>query len=96
MAENFEQISSFKVLDSIQVEKYRSKRTGINFCFAKVPGPLVNGFLCLGKMRAAIIILLLSREFLPIWGFIRSGNFIKNFSFEKKKRNNSGNEIPSS
>ena len=37
------------VLDSIPVEKYRSKRTGINFCFAKVPGPLVNGFLCLGE-----------------------------------------------
>ena len=52
MAENFERLSSFHVLDSILVEKYRSKRTGINFCFAKVPGPLVNGFLCLGKLRA--------------------------------------------
>lgn len=49
MAEHFECLSSFQVLDSIPVEKYRSKRTGINFCFAKVPGPLVNGFLCLGK-----------------------------------------------
>ena len=37
-----------------------------------------------------------SREFLPILGFIRSANFIKNFSFEKKKRNNSGNKIPDS
>ncbi|KAL9988958.1 hypothetical protein ACROYT_G003456 [Oculina patagonica] len=47
MAEHFERLASFQVLDSIPVEKYRSKRTGINFCFAKVPGPLVNGFLCL-------------------------------------------------
>ncbi|XP_015753164.1 PREDICTED: uncharacterized protein C3H1.02c-like [Acropora digitifera] len=47
MAEHFDCLSSFLVLDSIPVEKYRSKRTGINFCFAKVPGPLVNGFLCL-------------------------------------------------
>ena len=84
MAENFEQISSFKVLDAIQVEKYRSKRTGINFCFAKVPGPLVNGFLCLGKLRAAIIILLLSCEFLPILGFIRLAN-LKIFPFRKRK-----------
>lgn len=49
MAEHFELLSSFVVLDSIPVKKYRSKRTGINFCFAEVPGPLVNGFLCLGK-----------------------------------------------
>ena len=49
MAEHFDCLSSFLVLDSIPVEKYRSKRTGINFCFAKVPGPLVNGFLCLGR-----------------------------------------------
>ena len=49
MAEHFECLSSFVVLDSIPVEKYRSERTGINFCFAKVPGPLVNGFLCLGE-----------------------------------------------
>lgn len=49
MAEHFELLSSFVVLDSICVKKYRSKRTGINFCFAEVPGPLVNGFLCLGK-----------------------------------------------
>ncbi|XP_073242896.1 uncharacterized protein C05D11.1-like [Porites lutea] len=47
MAEHFELLSSFVVLDSIPVKKYRSKRTGINFCFAEVPGPLVNGFLCL-------------------------------------------------
>lgn len=49
MADHFERLCSFQVLDSIPVEKYRSKRTGIKFCFAKVPGPLVNGFLCLGK-----------------------------------------------
>lgn len=48
MAANFEILSSFKVLDSIPFAKYRSKRTGIQFCFAQVPGPLVNGYLCLG------------------------------------------------
>lgn len=60
MAEHFDCLSSFLVLDSIPVEKYRSKRTGINFCFAKVPGPLVNGFLCLGRyswlIKSVIII----------------------------------------
>ena len=48
MADNFECVSSFTVLDSIAIQKYRSKRTGIQFCFAQVPGPVVNGFLCLG------------------------------------------------
>ncbi|XP_031560013.1 uncharacterized protein C05D11.1-like [Actinia tenebrosa] len=47
MAANFESISSFTVLDYIPIKKYRSKRTGIQFCFAQVPGPLVNGYLCL-------------------------------------------------
>ncbi|KAK3733082.1 hypothetical protein QZH41_008418 [Actinostola sp. cb2023] len=49
MAENFENLCSFEVLDSIQIKKYRSKRTGIQFCFAQVPGPLVNGYLCLAS-----------------------------------------------
>lgn len=49
MAANFENLCSFKVLDSIPVTKYRSKKTGIQLCFAQVPGPLVNGYLCLCK-----------------------------------------------
>lgn len=56
MADHFECLASFQVLDSIPVEKYRSKRTGINFCFAKVPGPLVNGFLCLGKSLTGSVV----------------------------------------
>ncbi|XP_048587317.1 uncharacterized protein C05D11.1 isoform X1 [Nematostella vectensis] len=47
MADNFELLTSFEVLGDIPVKKYRSKRTGIQFCFAQVRGPLVNGFLCL-------------------------------------------------
>lgn len=62
MAEHFECLASFQVLDSIPVEKYQSKRTGINFCFAKVPGPLVNGFLCLGKFELLSSDLKLSAE----------------------------------
>lgn len=48
MAEEFEQICSFQFLDHVQVEKYKSKRTGLTLCFVQVPGPLVNGFFCLG------------------------------------------------
>ena len=51
MAEKYERLDSFQFLDLIPVKKYRSKRTGINFCFAQVQGPLVNGFLCLGKKQ---------------------------------------------
>ena len=50
MAEKFEKICSFRFLDEVQVEKYKSNRTGLTLCFVQVPGPLVNGFFCLGMV----------------------------------------------
>ncbi|XP_028410939.1 uncharacterized protein C05D11.1-like [Dendronephthya gigantea] len=47
MADHFEKLCSFRFLKSLQVEKYKSKRTGVTLCFVDVPGPLVNGFFTL-------------------------------------------------
>lgn len=48
MADHFENMCSFRFLDSLKVEKYKSKKTGITVCFVEVPGPLVNGYFTLG------------------------------------------------
>ena len=48
-AAGFEKLCSFRFLESLQVEKYKSKTTGVTLCFVDVPGPLVNGFFTLGK-----------------------------------------------
>ncbi|CAB4004421.1 uncharacterized protein C05D11.1-like [Paramuricea clavata] len=47
MADHFEKLCSFRFLESLKVEKYKSKRTGITLCFVEVPGPLVNGYFTL-------------------------------------------------
>jgi len=40
---------SGKVNDIIPVCKYRSLKTGLRIVVAQVQGPLVNGYLCLGR-----------------------------------------------
>jgi len=47
-ADDYELQYSGKVNDIIPVCKYRSRRTGLCIVVAEVPGPLVNGYFCLG------------------------------------------------
>lgn len=47
MEAGFELLCSFQFLNTLQVEKYKSKKTGLTLCFVQVPGPLVNGFFSL-------------------------------------------------
>ena len=49
MATAYECISSVTADGNIPVNKYRSKKTGLNVFVAEVEGPLVNGFFCLGN-----------------------------------------------
>ena len=44
----FELLCKVNVVGLIPVEKYKSLRTGLTVCVANVPGPLVNGYLCVG------------------------------------------------
>ena len=46
---SFELKYSGKVNDVIPVFKYKSRDTGLTLIISQVPGPLVNGFLCLGN-----------------------------------------------
>ncbi len=55
MADRFEKLCSFRFLESLKVEKYRSKRTGITLCFVEVPGPLVNGYFTLGRALDSVL-----------------------------------------
>lgn len=45
----FELVSTFKSNDIIPVHKYKSSNTGLTVVIAEVDGPVVSGFLCLGK-----------------------------------------------
>ena len=47
MSSNFERLTSLVLDPGINIEKYRSTRTGLTVCVADVPGPIVNGFFCL-------------------------------------------------
>ena len=47
-ADEYELQYSGKVNDIIPVCKYRSRKTGLRIVVAEVPGPLVNGYFCLG------------------------------------------------
>ena len=47
VAEDYKPECQYTLLDLIPVEKYRSTKTGISLCIAKVQGPLVNGYCCL-------------------------------------------------
>ena len=46
---DFDLISSVKANGIHQVTKYRSRSTGMELVHAAVPGPVINGYIVLGK-----------------------------------------------
>ena len=47
-APSYEKVASCEVAN-VPIAKYKSKKTGLVVCLARVEGPLVNGYFCLGK-----------------------------------------------
>lgn len=51
----FVKVFSAKANDIHPVTKYRSKRTGMEIVHAEIEGPMVNGYIVLGKLKVLII-----------------------------------------
>ena len=49
-ANGYKELASCQVA-GVRVSKYKSNKTGLVVCLAEVEGPLVNGYICLGKPR---------------------------------------------
>ena len=48
---DFDLISSVKANGIHRVTKYRSRSTGLELVHAEVPGPVINGYIVLGKIH---------------------------------------------
>jgi len=51
--EEFEVILTGRANDVYEVTKYRSKSTGLEFVHANIEGPIVNGYIVLGKRHVS-------------------------------------------